>query len=78
MKYIYEKGSMHENKFRLPELPPPPYFEVIQFDEDKFIKNPLEVKSNIVEEFKYKHGFVTFAFVNGKPLLIGGNRDSSD
>ncbi len=78
MKYIYEKGSMHENKFRLKELPPPPYFKVVQFDEDKFMKNPLQVKSQVEEEFGYDHGYVYFAFVNEKPIKIGGNYDSGD
>lgn len=77
MSFVYEKGSMHENKFRLPILPQPPYFEVIQFDEDKFIKNPLEVKSELLNEFRYRHGYVMFAFENNKPIKIGGNYDSS-
>jgi len=76
--YIYEKGSMHENKFRLEVLPPPPYFEVSQHYEDKFVKNPLECESKIVNEFNYKHGIIVFAFVNNKPIKIGGNIDSSD
>lgn len=78
MKYIYEKGSMHENKYRLLELPPPPYFEVSQFDADAFKVNPLIIDSNTIDEFRYRHGYLVFAFVNNKPIIIGGNPDSSD
>lgn len=78
-KYIYEKGSMHENKFRLEELPPPPYYEVAQFKEDDFIKKPLKTVCTELKEFRYRHGYVVFALdFNLNAIKIGGNYDSGD